>query len=70
MITAKSENSRNVSGCEVICSPISIWLNAPFRPRNGIQAIVRMMPEVQNGIAHSRNSTVRVTALRTWKIRK
>ena len=31
--------------------------------------MVRMMPEVQNGIAHSRNSTVRTVALRTWKIR-
>ena len=44
-------------------------LKAPLRPRNGIQAMVRMMPEVQNGIAHSRNSTVRMVALRTWKIR-
>ena len=54
----------------MIPSPISIWLNAPFRPRNGIHAIVRMIPDVQNGIAHNRNNTVRVTALRTWKIRK
>ena len=44
-------------------------LNAPLRPRNGIQAMVRMMPEVQNGMAQSKNSTVRVVALRTWKIR-
>ena len=32
--------------------------------------MVRMMPEVQNGMAHSRNSTVRMVALRMWKIRK
>ena len=31
--------------------------------------MVRMMPEVQNGIAHSRNSTVRTIALRTWNTR-
>ena len=31
--------------------------------------MVRMMPEVQNGMAQSRNSTVRMAALRTWKIR-
>ena len=37
--------------------------------RNGIQAMVRMMPEVQNGMAQSKNSTVRVVALRTWWIR-
>ncbi len=44
---------------------ITIWLKAPLRPRNGIQAIVRMIPEVQNGTAHNRNSTVRTAALRT-----
>ncbi len=66
MMTAKSENSRKVSGSLVMCSAIRIWLNAPLRPRKGIQAMVRMMPEVQNGIAQSRNSTVRVIALRMW----
>ena len=40
--------------------PCSAWLKAPLRPRNGIQAMVRMMPEVKNGMAHSRNSTVRI----------
>ena len=70
MTTAKSEKSRNSSGLLVICRSISVWLKAPFRPRNGIQAIVRMMPDVQNGIAQSRNRTVRTVAVRTWNTRK
>ena len=49
MTTAKSENSRKVSGWDVMCRSCRIVLNAPLRPRNGIQAMVRMMPEVQNG---------------------
>ena len=65
MTTANLENSRKSSGCEVSPAPITIWLKAPLRPRNGIQAIVRMIPEVQNGIAHSRKNTVRTAALRT-----
>ena len=69
MITAKSENSRNSNGFVVTCNASSIWLNAPLRPRKGIHAMVRMMPEVQNGIAHSRNSTVRVSRPRTWNTR-
>ena len=69
MITAKSENSRNVSGFEMMCRSIRIWLKAPLRPRNGIHAMVRMMPDVQNGIAQSRKRTVRVIALRIWNMR-
>ena len=65
MITEKSENSRNSSGFSVKRNSISIWLKAPLRPRKGIQAMVRMMPDVQNGIAQSRNSTVRMVPLRT-----
>ena len=45
-------------------------LNTPLRPRNGIQAMVRMMPDVQNGTAHSRNSTMRVVPVRMWNTRK
>jgi hypothetical protein len=69
MTTARSENSRKVSGWDVMCRSCRMVLNSPLRQRNGIQAMVRMMPEVQKGIAQSKNSTVRVAALRTWWIR-
>ena len=36
-------------------APISAWLKMPLRPRNGIQEIMRMMFEVQNGTVQSRN---------------
>ena len=42
----------------------------PLRPRNGIQEIMRMMFEVQNGIVQSRNSATCQVRLRTWKARK
>ena len=32
--------------------------------------MVRMMPEVQNGIAHSMNSAMRVAPVRMWNTRK
>ena len=64
-MTAKSENNRKSSGREVSCSVISAWLNAPLRPRNGIQAMVRMMAEVRNGMAHNSRNTTRTALLRT-----
>ena len=45
-------------------------LKTPLRPRKGIQAMVRMMPDVQNGMAQARNSTVRMVPLRMWNTRK
>ena len=49
---------------------IAFGRSAPLRSRNGIQAMAwGMIPEVQNGIAHSRNSTVRTIAVRTWNTR-
>ena len=53
-------NSRNFSGWSVKCTASSTWLKVPLVPRKGIQAMVRMMPGVQNGMAQSRNSTVRM----------
>ena len=51
-------------------APISSWLKMPLRPRNGIQEIIRMMFEVQNGTVQSRNSAICHRMLRTWKTRK
>src|SRR6266508_2741296 len=62
MITEKSENNRNSSGCDVSRSSISAWLNAPLRPRNGIQAMVRMIAEVRNGTQQEQNHADRVAA--------
>ena len=42
----------------------------PLRPRKGIQEIMRMMFEVQNGIVQSRNSAICMVCDRTWKARK
>ena len=43
---------------QVTPAPIRIWLKMPLRPRNGIQAIIRMMLEVRNGTVQTRNKTV------------
>ena len=45
-------------------------LTRPFLPSSGIQEIIRMMFEVQNGIVHSRNRPIASSWLRTWKTRK
>ena len=39
-------------------SSISAELSRPFRPRNGIHEIMRMMLEVRNGTVQTRNSTI------------
>ena len=57
-MTAKSENSRNSSGSIGEPSAISDWLKRPLRPRKGIQEIMRMTFEVQNGTVQSRKSAI------------
>ena len=59
MITAKSENSRNSNGSLVRPSGHQRLIEQmPLRPRKGIQEIMRMMLEVQNGTVQSRNSAI------------
>ena len=57
-ITAKSENKSHSSGSSITPHDISPELASPLRPRNGIQLIMRMMFDVQNGTVHSKKNTV------------
>src|ERR1700751_4612869 len=70
MITEKSEKISHSIGSLITPSLTSVELNSPLRPSSGIQEIVRMMLEVQNGIVHTRNSAICMVAERTWKLRK
>ena len=45
-------------------------MTSPLRPSNGIQAIIRITIEVQNGIEQTSSSTICVARLRTRKARK
>ena len=49
---------------------IKMELTSPFLPSSGIQEIMRMMFEVQNGTVHSRKRPIASSWLRTWKTRK
>ena len=68
--TAKSEKSRNSSGWLISPRSISVPLRSPFRPRNGIHEIMRMMLEVRNGTVQTRKRIIRMALVRTWKARK
>ena len=67
---AKSENKRNSSGESIIPRLIRIELNTPFRPKKGIQDIILMIFDVQNGIVHTRNKTICHRNVLTWKHKK
>ena len=45
-------------------------LTSPLRPSSGTQEIMRMTFEVQNGMVHTRKSTICPVSERTWKARK
>ncbi len=42
----------------------------PLRPSSGIQEIIRITFEVQNGMVHTSASTICQSGERTWKARK
>ena len=53
-----AEKRRNSKGSSIKPMDCSIVLKTPFRPKKGIQEIMRMMFEVQNGIVQIRNKTI------------
>ena len=55
--TEKLENSSHSTGWSTSRKPVRTSLTSPLRPSSGIQAIMRITLEVQNGIVHNTNST-------------
>src|SRR6266550_7416775 len=68
--TEKSENSSHSSGAGTAPDATRAVLTRPLRPSSGTHEIMRITFDVQNGIVHSRNSTVCHVSERTWKARK
>ena len=68
--TENSENSSHSTGCGVSLSPVSAWFTSPLRPSSGIQAIMRITFDVQNGIVHSSVSPICQVFDFTWNARK
>src|ERR1700712_4234659 len=56
--TENSENNSHSTGFSVARRSTSVLLTRPLRPSSGIQAIMRMTLEVQNGIVHSSDSAI------------
>src|SRR5439155_7546862 len=68
--TENSENSSHSSGWLISPLLTSPEFTSPLRPSSGIQAIMRMTLEVQNGIVQSSDSPICQVFDLTWKARK
>src|SRR6478609_11075845 len=68
--TENSENSSHSTGW--LINPVFMRpeLTRPLRPSSGIQAIMRMTLDVQNGIVQSSDSPICHVLDLTWKARK
>ena len=63
--TEKSLNNNHSTGSSITPHEISAELAIPFRPRKGIQDIILIIFDVQNGIVQRRKQTTCQVKLRT-----
>ena len=68
--TEKLENRSHSTGWGANPDACKNELTTPFRPSSGTHETIRMTFDVQNGIVHTRNSTICMVSDRTWKTRK